>query len=222
MEGNEKYTKPYLEELELIVATSNEHKISEFQSLCPIWVKLISSKHAGFGKEIKENYTSLVQNATKKAYTVYKALGKNVFADDSGLMVNSLGGQPGVHSSRYAGENATKEQNIEKLLKELENKTDRSAMFITVISLYFEGKNYLFKGEVHGIITIERRGTNGFGYDSVFLPENSSKTFAEMTDLEKSKISHRFFAFEKLLHFLNERKYALSWQKEVDNQLLIS
>jgi XTP/dITP diphosphohydrolase len=153
-------------------------------------------------EDIPENEMTLEGNALFKARNIFKAARKNVFADDTGLEVEALNGRPGVHSARFAGESKDSDANIEKLLSLLENVTNRNARFRTVIALILDGREYFFEGTVTGKIIKKRRGKQGFGYDSVFIPDGKSVTFAEMGLEEKNMISHRARAFEKLKHFL--------------------
>ena len=156
----------------------------------------------GFTEELPENQNTLKGNAQEKAQFVFEKTGLNCFADDSGLEVESLGGAPGVYSARYAGEECDSEKNIDKLLSELKNSEERDAIFRTVICLILDKKEFFFEGTIDGIILNERHGTGGFGYDSVFLPDESVDTFAEMSEDEKSSMSHRARAVRKMLQFL--------------------
>ena len=150
-----------------------------------------------------ETSDTLEGNALLKARYVYERYHTNCFADDTGLEVEALGGAPGVYSARYAGEGHNSEENIKKLLHELEGKDNRKARFRTVFALIINGKEHLFEGIVRGEIIARKRGTSGFGYDPVFVPEGFTQTFAEMSDGQKNKISHRALAVGKLCKFLN-------------------
>lgn len=186
--------------MDVIFASHNENKVSEIRAILPEKINLLSLNDIGFLDEIEENGTTLEENSKIKAETLYKLTGKNVFADDTGLFVESLNGAPGVHSARYAGTGNSKD-NREKLLKELENSTHRKAYFKTTICLFWKDEIYFFNGEIHGEIIPEERGEKGFGYDSIFVPDSYNQTFAEMNLNEKNKISHRTKAVEKLINF---------------------
>ena len=188
--------------MEIIFASNNLNKIREINNVLGNSFTLLSLQDININEEIPENEMTLEGNALYKARHIFKASGKNVFADDTGLEVEALNGRPGVHSARFAGENKDSDANIEKLLSLLENETNRNARFRTVIALILDGKEYLFEGTVTGKIIKERRGNQGFGYDPVFIPDGKSVTFAEMDLEEKNMISHRARAFEKLRHFL--------------------
>jgi XTP/dITP diphosphohydrolase len=188
--------------MELVFVTNNLHKLAEVQKMVPPSLKLVSLKEINCFEDIEETETTLEGNAKLKAFHVKSNYGYSCFADDTGLEVKSLGGRPGVYSARYAGEPANAENNIDKLLQELNGKTNRKAQFRTSICLLLEDKEYYFDGICKGKIISERRGTNGFGYDPVFVPEGFTTTFAEMTDEEKNKISHRGLAIQKLTNFL--------------------
>ena len=154
-------------------------------------------------EDIPENKPLLEGNALSKARYIHNATGMNVFADDTGLEIDALNGLPGVYSARFAGESKGPSANIEKVLSLLGSAANRKARFRTVIALIFEKKEYLFEGIVTGTIITEKRGTEGFGYDPVFMPDGKNLTFAEMELVEKNSISHRARAFEKLTEFLN-------------------
>jgi len=189
--------------MEIIFASNNLNKIREINNVLGNSFRLLSLHDIGMNKDIAEDEMTLEGNALHKARHIFKAAGMSVFADDTGLEVEALDGRPGVHSARFAGENKDSEANIEKLLLLLENKCNRNARFRTVIALILEGNEYVFEGTVKGSIISERRGTRGFGYDPVFVPEGKTKTFAEMDLDEKNMISHRARAFEKLKLFLS-------------------
>jgi XTP/dITP diphosphohydrolase len=162
----------------------------------------LSLSDVNISEDIPEEEPILEGNALFKARYIHKATGLNVFADDTGLEIDELDGQPGVHSARFAGENKNSLANIEKVLSLLDGKDNRKARFRTVIALILEKKEYLFEGIVHGTIIREKRGNMGFGYDPIFIPDGKNKTFAEMDLSEKNSISHRARAFEKLRVFL--------------------
>jgi XTP/dITP diphosphohydrolase len=189
--------------MKIIFATNNEHKLKEIRNILGNSFELISLNHLNFNDDIPENEPTLEGNALFKARYIHRITGMNVFADDTGLEIESLNGQPGVKSARFAGESKDSVANIDKVLMLLGDKPDRKARFRTVIALILDGKKYLFEGTVNGTILKERRGKKGFGYDPVFLPDGKSFTFAEMDLDEKNTISHRAMAFEKLKKFLN-------------------
>jgi XTP/dITP diphosphohydrolase len=186
----------------IIFATNNENKVSEVKSILNEKFRVISLKEAGIDIEIAEPFNSLEENAREKAQVIYKLSDQNCFSEDTGLEVESLNGEPGVKSARYAGEARSFEKNIDKLLKKLADKENRSARFRTVICLICQGKEEFFEGICKGTIIAEKRGNSGFGYDPVFIPEGSDQTFAEMTLAEKNVFSHRKKAIEKLTSYL--------------------
>jgi len=190
----------------LIFASHNNHKTKEIQSLVPDWIEVKSLNEIGYVPEIPETGTTLEQNALAKSYHIFSKMGVDCFADDTGLEVEALLGAPGVYSARYAGENASFDDNINLLLKNMEGQENRKARFRTVISLIFFGKKWMFEGVVNGTILTERRGTSGFGYDPVFMPEGSLKSYAEMTLDEKNSTSHRARALQKMLNYFEEEK----------------
>lgn len=194
---------------EFIFATNNKHKLSEIQSLAENSFELKSLADMNCFEDIPETADTLEGNALLKAEFVYNRFGKSCFADDTGLEVEALNGQPGVYSARYAGNNHDFEANIDKLLVELAGKTNRKARFRTVIALIINNKALYFEGIVDGVITTERKGEKGFGYDPVFLPEGFDKTFAEMTLEEKNAISHRARAVSKLVEYLKSNSTTL-------------
>ena len=195
----------------MIAASSNAHKIKEIQSIMSKFgVKVVSRKEAGVPEfEIEEDGETFEENSLKKAKAIMKATGKLTVADDSGLMVDYLGGAPGVYSARFAGEECDDEKNNEKLLKHLEGlpAEDRKAKFVSVITLMFpDGNTIVARGECPGRIIETPTGENGFGYDPLFVPDGLSKTFAQLSDKEKNSISHRARALEKLEEILTERE----------------
>ena len=190
--------------MELIFATNNQHKAEEVQSIVPSLFRIITLNEAGIDINIPEPHFTLEENAAEKGRTIFAYTGKNCFGEDTGLEVTALKGEPGVHSARYAGQEKSFERNIEKLLYNLEPYEDRSAQFRTVIFLIFNNKEYFFEGICKGNISFQPLGTNGFGYDSVFIPLGATKTFAQMTLEEKNKYSHRKKALDKLVTFLNQ------------------
>jgi len=188
--------------MKLIFASNNEHKVREINSILGSKIKLVSLKDLGINDDIPEEEPDLEGNAMAKARYVHKLTGENVFADDTGLEVDFLNGEPGVHSARYAGESRDFSANIDKLLKLMGDTKNRKARFRTVIALILENKTYLFEGIVNGSIIKDKIGTEGFGYDPVFIPDGKELTFAQMDLKEKNTISHRSRAFEKLREFL--------------------
>lgn len=191
--------------MELLFASNNSHKVTEINNILGNSFVLKGLKDAGITEDIPETAPTLEGNALQKARYVHEKTGRDVFADDTGLEVESLNGMPGVNSARFAGENKDSDANIDKLLLMLKGKENRKARFRTVIALIIGGEEHLFEGIVEGTIISDRRGREGFGYDPVFLPEGRDITFAEMPLTEKNKISHRARAFEKLRAFLMSR-----------------
>ena len=191
---------------ELVFATNNLNKLKEVQDLILNKdIKLLSLVDIGCSEDIPETADTIAGNAFLKAEYIYQKYELSCFADDTGLEVEVLDGEPGVKSARYAGEEKNNEENIKLLLLNLENKQNRKAQFKTVISLIMEGVNYEFTGIIKGTITERKIGEKGFGYDAVFMPEGSERTFAQMSLEEKNKISHRAIAVAKLLEFLNKQ-----------------
>ncbi len=185
----------------LLFATNNENKISEIQSAIGDKIRVTGLKAAGIDIDIPEPHDTLEANASEKSLTIFSLSKINCFSEDTGLEVNALNGEPGVRSARYAGDHSA-EDNIDKLLKNLENQQDRSARFRTVISLIWNGKEHLFEGICEGTIITERKGSSGFGYDPVFIPTGSNKTFGEMDMNEKNTYSHRKKAAGQMVVFL--------------------
>lgn len=192
--------------MRLVFATNNQHKIREISEMINSQIELLSLIDAQINEDIPENEPTLEGNALFKARYIFERSGLDVFADDTGLEVYALDGAPGVHSARYAGESKDSAANIEKLLAALETKNDRRARFRTVIALIIDGREYLFEGVVEGSIIKDKRGSDGFGYDPVFVPEGHLHSFAEMDLITKNAISHRAKAFSKLLSFLSKKQ----------------
>jgi XTP/dITP diphosphohydrolase len=186
----------------IIFATNNEHKVIEVRAILKKIFKILSLKEAGIEIDIPEPYNSLEENACEKARVIHQLAGKSCFGEDTGLEVEFLNGEPGVKIARYAGEERSFEKNIDKLLGKLENKENRKAQFRTVVCLIENGKQKFFEGICKGTIIAQRRGDSGFGYDPVFIPDGSTKTFAEMSMEEKNRFSHRKKAIEKLTSYL--------------------
>ncbi len=191
----------------LIFATHNKNKVSEIASILNGKFDVLSLSQIGLDEEIEEPFDTIRENAIQKAKVTFDKTGMNCFSEDTGLEVTALNGEPGVHSARYAGNHRDFEANIDKLLHNLEGKSDRQARFITIICLILNGKQHLFEGECKGVIIAERIGAKGFGYDSVFKPLGSNRTFGEMDIEEKNKYSHRRKAMDKLTDFLQKSKF---------------
>ena len=191
--------------LELLFSSGNPNKVKEISQILHHEARIKGLSELGFNEEIPETGSTLEENALIKARFLAQRLNCNCFADDTGLEVEALQGEPGVRSARYAGEGKNSSDNMKLLLEKMNGKTSRRARFLTVIALVLEGKEYLFEGIITGEITEYPAGTGGFGYDPVFRPAGSSKTFAEMSSEEKNKISHRAIAVQKLKSFLMGR-----------------
>lgn len=190
----------------LIFASNNQHKVDEMRSILGGF-EIMSLKEAGIDIDIPEPFNTLEENASEKSSVIYRLTKTNCFSEDTGLEVNALHGEPGVKSARYAGNLRSSQDNIELLLLNLEHEQDRSAQFRTILSLLIDGTEFLFEGICKGTILAYIRGNGGFGYDPVFVPDGSSKTFAEMEMSEKNLFSHRKKAMEKMLSFLNNDKF---------------
>ena len=188
----------------LIFATHNPNKLLEIKSAVKSF-EVLGLKEMGLHDDIAETGSTLEENALIKSQYIYQKTGLSCFADDTGLEVDALGGRPGVYSARYAGEHATAEENMQKLLSEMEGQKNRNARFRTVISLILDGEEYSFEGKVVGEILYQKTGDDGFGYDPIFRPTGYDQSFAEMTMKQKNEISHRGLALKKLLHFLSHR-----------------
>ena len=190
---------------ELVFATNNEHKLRELREIAGEKFRILSLKDINCFDDIPETEPTIKGNALIKANYIKDNYGYDCFADDTGLEVEALGGEPGVYSARYAGEDCDSEKNIDKILTKLKNESNRKARFITYIALILEGNTHIFEGEVQGEILTERHGEGGFGYDPVFKPVESENSFAEMLPEEKNAISHSGRAVQKLLKFLLEK-----------------
>lgn len=190
--------------MKLVFATHNQHKFEEIKNLLPPHIELLSLTEIGCEEDIAETAETIEGNAQLKADYVFEQYGYGCFADDTGLEVAALDGAPGVYSARYAGPQKNSEDNMQKLLKELEEKPDRSAHFKTVIAFRTEKEQKQFKGICEGRIVKDRKGSQGFGYDPIFRPDGKDQTFAEMTLDEKSEISHRARAFRQLAEYLQK------------------
>jgi XTP/dITP diphosphohydrolase len=194
--------------MKLIFASHNEHKTTEIRQLLPPYIQLLSLNDLNYHDEIEESAATLEGNALLKARHVFTLFKLPCFADDSGLEVEVLDNRPGVYSARYAGEPKNDDRNIAKLLDDLKGSTNRSARFRTVISLILPTTTLSFEGIIEGEITREKKGSNGFGYDPVFQPIESSITFAQMSMEQKNTISHRALALEKMISFLSLNKFS--------------
>lgn len=193
----------------LIFATNNEHKLREIKSILEADYAISGLRDYGFAEEIPEDHLTLEENALQKAEFVWNKVGLSCFADDTGLEIDALNGEPGVFSARYSRvgvpvypEMEVVAGNIHKVLEKMKDIDNRRARFRTVIALILDGRNYFFEGVVNGSITLETRGEDGFGYDPLFVPDGSRLTFAEMDLAEKNRISHRAKAVEELVNFL--------------------
>lgn len=192
--------------MQLVFASNNKNKISELQSMLPDTIKILSLESIGCFEDIPETADTIEGNAILKANYVTEKYGYDCFADDTGLEVEALNGEPGVYSARYAGEQRNADDNMHKLLLNLAGKNNRKAQFKTVITLNHQGSQQLFTGVATGEITLEKSGTSGFGYDPIFQPTNYQETFAEISAELKNEISHRGKATQKLVEYLNNLK----------------
>lgn len=198
------HTKLFI--MKLVFASNNLNKIKEIQSILNGSIQLLSLEEIGCFEEIPETADTIEGNAILKADYVTEKYGYDCFADDTGLEVTALNGEPGVYSARYAGEQKNADDNMNKLLEALKDKLDRSAQFKTVIALNLNGEQHFFTGLAKGEITFNKAGSHGFGYDPIFQPESYKKTFAELSSEIKNKISHRAKATQQLIDFLNSTK----------------
>lgn len=191
--------------MDICFASHNEHKVKEINSIVPAVIRVVGLKEIGITEEIAETGTTLEENSRIKASYVFELKRMPVFADDSGLLVDSLDGAPGVYSARYAGPEKSDERNMNLLLENLKGQRNRKASFQTVITyIDQQGNESQFKGEVKGEIIAEKRGTNGFGYDPIFQPDGYSETFAELDQQVKNNISHRAKAVQQFVSFLQQ------------------
>lgn len=189
--------------MKIVFATNNVNKIKEVQALLPSNIEIISLESIGCFEDIPETADTIEGNAILKANYVTEKYGYDCFADDTGLEVEVLNNQPGVYSARYAGEQKNTDDNMNLLLKNLQNQSNRNAQFKTVIALNLKGEQYLFTGTVEGKITLEKIGNQGFGYDPIFQANGLSETFAQLSLVQKGEISHRGKATKQLINFLN-------------------
>jgi len=192
--------------MKLVFASNNKNKIAEIQSMLPENIQILSLEDINCLEDIPETADTIEGNAVLKADYVTTKYGYDCLADDTGLEVSALNGEPGVYSARYAGEQKNADDNMNKLLDELKNQENRSAQFKTVIALNLNGKQHLFTGIAKGSITKNKMGTNGFGYDPIFQPENFAETFAELPLATKNQIGHRGKAVQQLIDYLNTIK----------------
>lgn len=192
--------------MRICFATNNENKLKEIKSKLGEAYDIISLSDLGHFEDLSETHDTLEGNSQQKAEFIYNKYKVNCFADDTGLLVEALNGEPGINSARYAGPGKSSDDNIQLLLDKLEGNQNRKAKFITIITMILDGNINQFSGEINGIISTEQSGPNGFGYDPIFIPDGWQKTFAEVDLKEKNKISHRSIAVEKLVEFLAKFK----------------
>ena len=189
--------------MKIVFATNNPNKLKEIQSLIPKEIEIISLKEIGCNEDIPETGDTLEANAFQKAHYIKDNYNYDCFADDTGLEIDELNGDPGVYSARYAGPERNANTNINKVLNELKGKKNRKAQFRTAIALILKDEEHLFEGKVEGYISKDKQGNEGFGYDPIFIPENDIRSFAQMSMQEKGAISHRGRAVKKLVTYLN-------------------
>ena len=192
--------------MRLIFASNNQHKIEELKAFAGKEIEIVSLKDAGIDIDIPEPHDTLEENASEKSWTIYKLTGRDCFSEDTGLEIEALNGEPGVKSARYAGEARSFKDNIEKVLNKLSAETNRNARFRAVISLIVDGNETQFEGICNGKIIDTPQGTEGFGYDPIFIPDGSNRSFAEMSIEEKNRFNHRTKAAAKLVAFLQNMK----------------
>lgn len=189
--------------MKIVFATNNPNKLKEIQSLIPKEIEIISLNEIGCNEDIPETGDTLEANAFQKAHYIKDNFNYDCFADDTGLEIDELNGDPGVYSARYAGPERNANANMNKVLNELKGKKNRKAQFRTAIALILKGEEHLFEGKVEGYISKDKQGNEGFGYDPIFIPENDIRSFAQMSMQEKGAISHRGRAVKKLVTYLN-------------------
>ena len=192
--------------MRLIFASNNQHKIEELKAFAGKEIEIVSLKDAGIDIDIPEPHDTLEKNASEKSWTIYKLTGNDCFSEDTGLEIEALNGEPGVKSARYAGNARSFKDNIEKVLNKLADKTNKKARFRAVISLIIEGRETQFEGICNGKIIDNPVGTEGFGYDPIFVPDGSNRSFAEMSIEEKNQFNHRTKAAAKLVAYLQNMK----------------
>ncbi|MBK7969698.1 MAG: RdgB/HAM1 family non-canonical purine NTP pyrophosphatase [Bacteroidetes bacterium] len=188
----------------LVVASGNSSKLTEIRQMMPQSFEIVSMKELGFTGDIPETADTFAGNALLKARFISNKFMVNSLADDSGLEVEALSGRPGVYSARFAGPGSSAQQNIDRLMAEMEGVINRKARFVAVLALVLEGQEFLFEGFVNGTIAQKQAGNSGFGYDPVFIPESYSQTFAMLSPDLKNRLSHRRMAIDKLVAFLNQ------------------
>jgi len=190
--------------ISIVFATGNQNKVKEVNELLDDGIEIASLKSIGCDEDIPETQPTIEGNALQKARYVVDNYKVDCFAEDTGLEIEALNGEPGVFSARYAGEQRDSEANMALVLEQLKDQTNRKAHFKTVVALSLNGKEYLFEGIAKGEISTKKKGEKGFGYDPIFIPEGYDKSFAQMSSVEKNAISHRGKAINKLKKFLNE------------------
>jgi len=190
----------------LVFGTSNENKLKELKAIIPDFVELQSMQEFGIRTDLPETSSTIPANAMQKAKALYDMLKMNVFAEDTGLEVDALNGEPGVYTARYAGPQRNPDANMDLILKKLKSESNRAAQFRTVIGMFWNGKSYTFEGIVRGRIVHKKSGNGGFGYDPIFVPEGYTKTFAQLEESIKNKISHRALAVTEMISFLQSRR----------------
>ena len=190
--------------MKIVFATNNPNKLKEIQSLIPKEIEIISLNEIGCNEDIPETGDTLEANAFQKAHYIKDNFNYDCFADDTGLEIDELNGDPGVYSARYAGPERNANANMNKVLNELKGNKNRKAQFRTAIALILKGEEHLFEGKVEGYISKDKQGNEGFGYDPIFIPENDIRSFAQMSMQEKGAISHRGRAVRKLVAYLNK------------------
>ena len=190
--------------MKIIFATSNQQKLKEVKSIALSGIEIVSLKEIGFEGELPETHETIEENSLEKAEYLSKKFNTACFAEDTGLIIDAINGEPGVYSARYAGENATFDDNVNKVLSKMAGKENRKARFKTVITYYSEAKYVQFEGVTEGEVLNERKGTEGFGYDPIFVPEGSTKAYAEMTLEEKNQFSHRKKSFDLFANHLQQ------------------
>ena len=190
--------------MKIVFATNNPNKLKEIQSLIPKEIEIISLNEIGCNEDIPETGDTLEANAFQKAHYIKDNFNYDCFADDTGLEIDELNGDPGVYSARYAGPERNANTNMNKVLNELKGKKNRKAQFRTAIALILKGEEHLFEGKIEGYISKDKQGNEGFGYDPIFIPENDIRSFAQMSIQEKGAVSHRGRAVRKLVAYLNK------------------
>ena len=191
--------------MEIVFCTNNQHKLTEIGQILGSQIAFLTLKDIGFNDEIPEPFDTLEENSFTKANQVYQKTGRNCVAEDTGLFIEALNGEPGVFSARYAGPECDSNKNMDKVLDQLEEVKSRSAYFKTVISLIIDGKLTQFEGRCDGYIAMNKLGDDGFGYDPIFIPNGYHQSFAELSSNQKNEISHRRKALDAFINYLNQR-----------------